>query len=139
MKLILVFILGLFVTAPSLAQESEDARLVAATFRSNWCGACHVLEPKIAKVKPAFLEQPVEFITFDFSFGQRRGLADRAAEEGILDAYEAYAGRTGFMLLLDRETGDILTQITMRQSEDQIADAIDRALTITRRRDEFDL
>ena len=117
----------------------DESRLVAVTFRSNWCGPCHVLEPKINSVKPHFASQPVEFVTLDFSWGQRRGLEDRAAEEGLGELYDLYKGRTGFMALVDRETGDVFTMLTMNQSEDQIYQAIERALEITRGRDEFDL
>ena len=137
----LAIIAMLFLTgAPSLAQETDDEpRLVAATFRSNWCGPCHILEPKINSVKPHFASQPVEFVTFDFSWGQRRGVQERAMEEGLADLYDAYKGRTGFMMLVDRDTGDVFTMITMNQSEEQIYEAIERALEITQSRDEFDL
>lgn len=153
MKL-LVFIGCLFLTSgTAVAQDtpgnpndpdaevtiSEESRLVAVTFRSNWCGPCHVLEPKINSVKPHFASQPVEFVTLDFSWGQRRGVEERAEEEGLAELYDQYKGRTGFMALVDRKTGDVFTMLTMNQSEDQIYQAIERALEITRGRDEFDL
>lgn len=140
MRQFLISLCLILASSSAFAQEvEEESRLVAVTFRSNWCGPCHVLEPKINAVKPHFNAQPVEFVTFDFSWGQRRGLEQRALNEGLEELYAQYKGRTGFMALVDRDTGDIFTMVTMRQSEDQIFEAIERALEITTARDEFDL
>lgn len=135
---LLVLIPALLV-AGGAAIAGDEPRLVAATFRSAWCGPCRVLEPHIEAAARVYDGAPIEFIRFDFTYGERGALARRAEAEGIEDVYADHAGATGFMLLIDRETGDVLARITMRYRQQDIAAAIDRALEITARREDFGL
>jgi len=109
----------------------EDPRLVAAMFRSSWCSACRIIEPRIDDVKEDYENRAVEFIRFDFTMGQRASLREKAEEEGIIDLYDRMVGRTGFMVLMDRETGTVIEIITMAYDRDRIRDALDRALAVT--------
>ena len=125
-------------TAVETASETgvdvtERPRLVAAMFRSSWCGACRVLEPRVDDVREDYAGQPVDWVRFDFTFGRRGGLRETAEDAGIVDIYDQLAGGTGFMLLIDRETGDVYEQITMRYDREQIAAALDRWLAVTER------
>lgn len=133
---LLVFIPALL-GAGGAAVAGDEPRLVAATFRSAWCGPCHVLEPRLEAAARAYEGAPVEFVRFDFTYGKRAALAQRAEAEGIADIYADNAGATGFMLLIDRETGDVLARITMQYGQQDIAAAIDRAVEITARREDF--
>jgi len=106
----------------------ENPRLVAAMFRSSWCSACRIIEPRIDDVKDDYENRAVEFIRFDFTMGQRDGLRRIAEDEGIIDLYDRLAGRTGFMVLMDRETGTVIEMITMAYDREQIREALDRSL-----------
>lgn len=111
--------------------EQERPRLVAAMFRSSWCGACRILEPRIDDVRPDFEDAAVEFVRFDFTLGQRGSVRDLAVEAGITGIYDELAGRTGFMVLMDRETGTVFEIITTNYDRDHIREAIDRWLAVT--------
>ena len=102
--------------------------LVAATFASAWCSACRILEPKLARVIPDFADAPVAFIEFDFTFGDRPELAALAERYDLVEAYERNRGATGFTLLVDRDTGEIVDILTMNFSEAGIREAISAAL-----------
>ncbi|WP_306016779.1 thioredoxin domain-containing protein [Oceanicaulis sp. MMSF_3324] len=137
---------ALLLTMPSSAAAQTDMqaeaappRLVAALFRSNWCGPCKILEPRYERVISEYADAPLDRVRFDSSFGRRDALADRAREAGIASAYDAASGRTGFVLLIDRETQDVLARITARYSEDDIAGALDYALDIIEDREAFGL
>ncbi|PWE17516.1 thiol reductase thioredoxin [Marinicauda salina] len=142
--IVLALIAAVMITAPANARAGDAAgdaepRLVAATFRSAWCGACRILEPRIDAVEPRFAERPVEFVRFDFTWGRREGLREQAAAAGVAEIYDRHAGGTGYMLLIDREAGDVLAMITIRHGETDIAAAIERALAIIDQRAEFGL
>lgn len=77
-----------------------------------------------------YTDAAIEGVQFDFSFGRRGWLAERAAEEGISEVYARSAGSTGYVLLIDRETQDVLAHITVRYAERDIRGAIEHALTI---------
>lgn len=107
-----------------------EPEIVAATFASAWCSACKVLKPKLAKVIPDFAGEPVAFVEFDFTFGARDELKAEADQYGIGDLYERNKGATGFTVIVDRETGEILDTLTMNFSEGAMKSAIARAIAI---------
>lgn len=137
--LIVLALLGAFLGPNFLRGEwaaqaeavEERPRLVAAMFRSSWCGACRILEPRIDDVRPDFADAAVEFIRFDFTLGQRDSVRELALEAEITELYDQMVGRTGFMVLMDRETGTVFEIITTNYDRDHIREAIDRWLEIT--------
>ncbi|WP_339741762.1 thioredoxin domain-containing protein [uncultured Maricaulis sp.] len=109
----------------------ERPRLVAAMFRSSWCGACRILEPRIDDVRPEYADAAIEFIRFDFTLGQRERVRELAVEADITELYDELVGRTGFLVLMDRETGTVFEIITTNYDRDHIREAFDRWLAIT--------
>ena len=119
-------------TPATSADAAYDGKpeVVAATFASSWCSACKVLKPKLAKVIPGFKDEPVAFIEFDFTFGPRKELRDEADKYGIGDLYERNKGATGFTVLVDSDTGEILDTLTMNFSEGAMRAAIAQAIAV---------
>lgn len=115
------------------AASADEPRLVAAMFRSSWCGACRVLEPRVDDVRAEFDGAGIDWVRFNFTWGQRDGLRDLAAEEGITPLYDRLAGRTGFLVLMDRETGQVFEIVTMDYDRDQIREALERWLVVVER------
>ena len=113
-------------------ETAERPRLVAAMFRSSWCGACRILEPRVDDVREELAGEPIDWVRFNFTWGQRDGLRELAAEEGIADIYDRFAGGTGFLVFIDRESGEVLETVTMRYDRDDIRDAALRWLSVTR-------
>lgn len=119
--------------SPATGVEAPFAgkpEIVAATFTSAWCSSCKVLEPKLAKVAPSFAGKPVAFVDLDFTFGPREELKDKAASFGLGELYERNKGATGFTVLVDYDTGEIIDTLTMNFSEDAMRSAIARAIAI---------
>lgn len=142
-RFILALVFFALTPAPASAQASpptvEEPRLVAALFRSNWCGPCKILEPRYERVMQAYDTARVEQVRFDSSFGRHGALAQRASEEGIHAVYETARNATGFVLLIDRDTQDILARITVDYSEADIAGALEYALDVIADREAFGL
>jgi len=124
-----LFTLALY-TSPALkaAEPPEEARLLAVSFHSANCPACQVLEPRINTVIPEYRGAGVKFVRFDFTFKEPEALEALAREKGLDDIFNDYRGATGFMLLVERGTGDILSTITVRDTVDDIRSAMDGAL-----------
>ncbi|MEZ5893455.1 MAG: hypothetical protein R3C58_10005 [Parvularculaceae bacterium] len=114
-----------------------EPEIIAATFASAWCPACRVLEPKLAKVIPEFSSEPVSFVEFDFTFGPRDELKQAAEAYRIGEIYERNKGATGFTILVDYDTGEILDTLTMNFSEAAMKAAIARAIVIAASTDEL--
>lgn len=129
----------LFARAPATNVEKaalEKPEVVAATFASAWCSACKVLKPKLAKVIPGFADEPVSFIEFDFTFGVKDEIRDEAERYRIADLYDRNKGATGFTVLVDYDTGEILDTLTMNFSEAAMKAAIARAVDIASHTDQ---
>lgn len=118
-------------TAAQAEAVDERPRLVAAMFRSSWCASCRIIEPRIEDVREDYEDAAVEFIRFDFTLGRRGGLRERAEEAGISEVFLELEGRTGFMLLIDRETGQVFEAVTTAYDRDNIRAALDRWLAVT--------
>jgi thiol-disulfide isomerase/thioredoxin len=117
--------------AETAQAEQERPRLVAAMFRSSWCGACRILEPRIDDVRPDYADAGVEFVRFDFTLGQRQSVRDLAVEAGITELYDELVGRTGFMVLMDRDSGTVFEIVTTNYDREHIREALDRWLSVT--------
>ena len=112
------------------AQVEDEPRIVAALFRSAWCGACRVLEPRVEDVRAEYEDAPIDWVRFDFTLGRRGGLREQAVEAGIESLYDELEGATGMLVLYDRRSGHALEIITMRYDRAQIRAALDRWLEL---------
>lgn len=122
-------VVGVKMRTPHVSAAYSGApELIAASFVSAWCASCKILEPRLAKVMPNFAGSPVKFEELDFTFGATPQLAERAAADGYAVVYSRYAGATGFTLLIDRESGEVLDKLTMSDTEQTIRARIDSAL-----------
>lgn len=111
----------------------REPEVVAATFASAWCASCKILQPRLAEVMPDFADKPVKFVELDFTFGQTGAVEDQARAEGLEDIYPRFKGATGFTLLVDRETGEIIDSLTVDHSKPAMRAAIAQALAVAAR------
>ena len=129
---LIAFVVLAFLTAaaPARSDQATDNPVVATMFYSGLCGACQVLDPRIEAVKPDFAERDIDFVRFNqtFSLFNKGQLKKLAAEHGVESVWEEYAGKTGFMLLVDPRNDRVLEVITMRHSKEEIRAAINDAL-----------
>ena len=121
-------------TATGAEYEYEgEPEIVAATFSSAWCSSCKILEPRLAEVIPEFVDRPVKFVELDFTFGEREEIAEQAEAEGLGHIYPQFKGATGFTLLVDADTGEIVDSLTINHSKRAMRAAIAQAVAIASR------
>ncbi len=127
---------GLFAfSGRSSATDAEyvydgEPEVIAATFSSAWCSSCKILAPRLAKVIPDFADRPIKFVELDFTFGQRTDVEEQAAKEGLSDIYPRFKGATGFTLLVDADTGEIIDMLTMNHSKQAMRAVIAQAIAV---------
>jgi thiol-disulfide isomerase/thioredoxin len=134
-----VFLLALLVAAAAFAlyarRPAENAEaafsgapeLIAATFNAQWCSSCKILKPRLLKIIPEFRSAPVKFVEYDLTFGPEKGRAEAAAD-GISSVYDRFSTATGYTLLIDAETGEILDMLTVNHERAAMREAIRGAL-----------
>lgn len=113
------------------AQSPDEAKIIGVKMDAEWCGKCQVLNPKMDNVMPEFKDHAVLFTKFnmtdEFTTQQAGYLAQKM---GLRDLFEENKGQTGYMLLLDAETHEVLKRLTSDQSEEELIADIESILAV---------
>ena len=125
--------LGLLVSAlPALAADApadDEPKVLALVFAADWCGACKVLDPKLQAVKPGLADLPVELVMLDLTDADARAASAATARRGGYSAvYDAHAGKTGFVLLVDASSKEVLDRIVHTDTEAEMRQKVRRAI-----------
>lgn len=101
--------------------------LYAVAFHADWCGSCKVLEPQVIKArgKSDLDNQNVLFVTLDLTDKTTRHQSGLMADAlGIGDFYKENNGKTGFVLLVNSATGEMLGKLSKEMDSNQISSMI---------------
>lgn len=111
------------------AMEAAQPKVIGLLFYSDSCGSCKVLDPKIEAVKKDYATKPILFATFDHSnAGSKNQAALLADGLSLGKVYDAQKKASGYMLLIDPKSDEILAKLTRDMSEAEIKAAFDKAL-----------
>jgi len=122
-------IIGLLGLTQAQALESAKPEVVGLMFYSDTCGSCKILDPKIESVKKDYTAKPILFATLDHSNEGSKNQAALLAEAlGLAEIYAAQEKASGFMLLINPQSGEVITKLTRDMSEADIKAAFDKAL-----------
>lgn len=112
----------------STIADPQEAELYVVKFHADWCGSCRVLGPQIKKArgKAGLDDQAVLFIKLDLTDATTRNQAELMASAiGLGDYFEKNAGKTGFALLVDADSGEIKGRITKDMNAVDIIQSIE--------------
>lgn len=110
--------------AGSESKSEEEAlkkpAALVVTMHADWCGTCKRLEPTLSEVRKDVKEKPVLFMKLDLTDADTRGQAEYlAALLEIGEAYQEYGEKTGFALVIDAETREVVDRLMV--DDDQAA------------------
>ena len=140
MRKFLVFLVVILVLGFPLISQGENhavhqkPAIYAVMMHADWCGTCKALAPKIAQAREndGLDSKDVLFIKLDLTDDtSKHQAAMMAAILGIEDVYESNAGNTGFMLLINAETGEKISQITNKLDSKKISALITKTIDST--------
>ncbi|MGF1678895.1 MAG: TlpA family protein disulfide reductase [Candidatus Methylacidiphilales bacterium] len=127
--LVATAILGVLGLTQLHALEPAQPKVVGLMFYSDTCGSCKILDPKIESVKKDYVTQPILFATLDHSNEGSKNQAALLAETlGLGKVYAAQEKASGFLLLVNPQSGEVITKLTRDMSEADIKAAFDQAL-----------
>lgn len=125
---LLAAILTLLLSAALHAASIPAPKSIAVLMYADWCPSCKILDPKLQAVQPEFAQSGILFLRFDFTdAGTTHQSSMLAHSLGLSELYERNGGRTGYMVLVDRATGQVTTRITKDHSEPEIQLMFDHA------------
>lgn len=108
---------------------TEKPKVVGVLFYADWCASCKALEPKLSEVKKQVMDQPIYFTRVDLTDDCTKKQSGMFAEwVGLGEVYREHAPKTGFMLLIDPQTRQVLTKLTKTQSQAELKAAMEEAL-----------
>jgi len=117
------------------ADESGAAAkpaVVALKFHADWCGSCKAMGPVFEDLRNKLDGEPVLFVTLDLTNRSTAAQAEyHAAALGAGRHWSEYGGKTGFILLLDAQSGDVLGKLTREQDIKAMGAAIKSAVQRT--------
>lgn len=106
-------------------------QLYVVKFHADWCGSCRKLGPEIIKArgKAGLDDEAVLFVTLDLTDATKRNQASLMASAiGLKEFYTKNAGKTGFALLVDPETGETKGRLTKDMSANDIIEKVSALL-----------
>ena len=115
--LLAVSILG---TMPYATRAAEPDR-IAILMYADWCGSCKILDPKLKAVQPEFERGNILFVRFDLTDDATKHQSRLLAQAlGVGELYEKNGGKTGYLAIVDRASGQSIERISKDHSEAEI-------------------
>jgi len=107
-------------------------KIIAVKFHADWCGYCKAMGDVYQEMQAKFDQKPVLWITLDHTREHGRMQAEYLAHALDMEAIWAeYGGKTGFILLVNARTGEVVDKLTHEQTLKQmgarLAEAVERA------------
>lgn len=125
--LFLTFALFIMATMPAHADNHmkkemmAEAGMTVVVYTADWCGSCKILDPamKEAMAMEGFPE--VTVVKFDMTDAATKAASAKMAEEKGLSKLYDPSSKTGFALIVDSETHDVLAKVTKAYDANNIA------------------
>lgn len=110
-------------------KSSEGPRVIAAKFHADWCALCQKMGPTFEDLQAEVDEEPVLYVTFDLTDDfDRRQSQYLAHAMNVQDVWKEQAGKTGFVLLIDCDSRQVVQTLTHDQSAADMSKAVHAAL-----------
>lgn len=90
--------------------QENSAPIKAVVFYADSCGACKILEPRMADAMDIINKDKINVVKFDFS--NKDSIAatrELAVTQGINNILQKYGAKTGFVILVNNAGEEIAT------------------------------
>ncbi len=115
-RILLICLTACFMGNAQLALSADQKpEVLGILFYADWCGSCKILDPEIEKArgKSDLDNDAILFVRLDLTDATRRHQSELMAHAlGVGDFYQENGGATGFMLLVDAETKEVISKLT---------------------------
>jgi hypothetical protein len=121
-------LLSTFLFSVITGNAQESRKVIAVINKADWCPVCQSNGEKMMKeVMPVFNESNVQFVMNDLTND-----ATKAASKMGLDKVKAYdavkkISATGWLLLVDAETGKLLEKISVAEPVEKLVMTIKKS------------
>lgn len=132
------FILLILTAAIFTIQAGEKDKMakaapavIAVKFHADWCGSCKAMDGVFEEMQAKFDTKPVLYVTLDHTREFNRKQSKFMAQSlGLDDVWAKHGGKTGFILLIDGKTREVITTLkstqNLKQMGAELAAAVDK-------------
>jgi ketosteroid isomerase-like protein len=126
--LISVLLLSTLLFSAITGNAQEGRKVIAVINKADWCPVCQTNGEKMMKeIMPVFNESNVQFVMNDLTND-----ATKADSKMALDKVKAYdavkkISATGWLLLIDAETGKLLEKISVAEPVEKLVMTIKKS------------
>ena len=113
------FILPLILLVATLASlaAADKAQVIAIKMHADWCGSCKAIGTSFEELQEKFDTKPVLYVTLDHTRDyQRQQSLFLLQGLGLDQSLASHAGKTGFILLVDADSKQVLAKLTREHS-----------------------
>lgn len=107
-------------------------KIIAIKFHADWCGYCKAMGGVYEEMQAKFDQQPVLWITLDQTRENGRKQSEYLARAlNMSDIWAENGGKTGFILLVNAESREVVGKLTheqtLKEMGAQLVEAVDKA------------
>jgi len=111
------------------SQEPTTPAVIAVKFHADWCGSCKAMGSVFEELQAKFDTQPVLYVVLDHTRDFNRQQSEYlAASLDLDDMWAQHGNKTGFILLLDGKTHEVLDKLTPDHDLKQMGAALTEAV-----------
>jgi thiol-disulfide isomerase/thioredoxin len=126
MRALLFALLSLFATS---AFAATPPKVVAVKFHADWCGSCQKMGDAMTHLQNKYDGKPVLFVTLDLTNQTARNQAELLATRlGLGALWDTKKSSTGFIALVDAQSGKVVDTLTSDLGVKQMGARIVKAL-----------
>ena len=112
------------------SQSATTAKLIAVKFHADYCKSCKAIAPTIETVKKNFDKGEVQFVILDFTTDKSKAAAVKLAKaHGITDLMKKHGPKTGFVLVVNAKSHEVLERLTKKHDAATWTASIKKHLT----------
>ncbi|MEX2671588.1 MAG: thioredoxin domain-containing protein [Phycisphaeraceae bacterium] len=110
-------------------KEAKRPDVLAVAFHADWCGTCKQIEKPVGETVKHAAGMPMLFVMLDLTDEQTQAQSEMLAGAlGLDEVWAEYSKGTGFVLLIDRKTGEVMERLTAKHSAAEMIEVVDAAL-----------
>jgi len=104
-------------SAQNQQKPAEAPKIIAIKFHADWCGFCKAMGSTFEELQAKFDTLPVLYLVLDHTREyNRKQSAYLAYALDLADVWAEFGGKTGFILLINAKTKQVVTKLTHQQS-----------------------
>ena len=115
---LLLFAIVLTQAAFKPSSKSVNPDYLVVKFHADWCGNCVAMGSSFEDLQEKFKDDNIEFVKFDLTDKETTANADAKAKQIGISSILEDNRKTGFILIIDNTTKEILYKLTKKDNAD---------------------